>query len=118
MKKLLLNRWALGLCGVLLLALVIWFLGPFFAFGEARPLLSVSDPPHLDLLHLPEHLHLQPVPALREAEGRAPEWRHTKSKPAGFQAPCIYSMASAASVKFPVTMPLPLVLMWVVMGKA
>ena len=41
MKKLLLNRWFLGTIGVLLLALVLWFLGPYFAFGEARPFLSV-----------------------------------------------------------------------------
>jgi type VI secretion system protein ImpL len=41
MKKLLLNRWFLGTIGVLLLALVLWFLGPYFAFGESRPLLSV-----------------------------------------------------------------------------
>ena len=40
MKKLLLNRWFLGTLGVVLLALVLWFLGPYFAFGEARPLLS------------------------------------------------------------------------------
>ena len=38
MKKLLLNRWTLSIVGVLLLALVIWFLGPYFAFGDARPL--------------------------------------------------------------------------------
>ena len=41
MKKLLLNRWTLSALGVLLLALVIWFLGPYFAFGEARPLYGV-----------------------------------------------------------------------------
>jgi len=37
MKKLLVNRWFLGTLGILLLAFVIWFLGPYFAFGEARP---------------------------------------------------------------------------------
>jgi type VI secretion system protein ImpL len=41
MKKLLLNRWFLGSVGIVLLALVLWFLGPYFAFGEARPLASV-----------------------------------------------------------------------------
>ncbi len=41
MKKLLLNRWTLSIVGVLLLALVIWFLGPYFAFGDARPLYGV-----------------------------------------------------------------------------
>jgi len=41
MKKLLLNRWFLGTVGVVLLALVLWFLGPYFAFGETRPLFSV-----------------------------------------------------------------------------
>jgi type VI secretion system protein ImpL len=41
MKKLLLNRWFLGTLGVLLLALVLWFLGPYFTFGETRPLFSV-----------------------------------------------------------------------------
>jgi type VI secretion system protein ImpL len=40
MKKLLLNRWTAAIVGVLLLALVIWFLGPYFAFGELRPLES------------------------------------------------------------------------------
>jgi type VI secretion system protein ImpL len=40
MKKLFLNRWTAAIVGVLLLALVIWFLGPYFAFGEVRPLLS------------------------------------------------------------------------------
>jgi type VI secretion system protein ImpL len=40
MKKLLLNRWTAAIVGVLLLALVIWFLGPYFAFGELRPLFS------------------------------------------------------------------------------
>ena len=42
MKKILLNRRAFSLLGVLLLSLVIWFLGPFFAFGEVRPLFSVA----------------------------------------------------------------------------
>jgi type VI secretion system protein ImpL len=41
MKKLLLNRWTLSIVGIVLLALVIWFLGPYFAFGEARPLFGV-----------------------------------------------------------------------------
>ena len=41
MKKLLLNRWFLGSVGIVLLALVLWFLGPYFAFAEARPLASV-----------------------------------------------------------------------------
>ncbi len=41
MKKLLLNRWTLSVVGIVLLALVIWFLGPYFAFGEARPLFGV-----------------------------------------------------------------------------
>ena len=41
MKKFLLNRWFLGTVGVLLLALVLWFLGPYFAFGQSRPLFSV-----------------------------------------------------------------------------
>jgi len=42
MKKLLLNRWTLSVIGILLLALVIWFLGPYFAFGEARPMYGVT----------------------------------------------------------------------------
>jgi type VI secretion system protein ImpL len=41
MKKILLNRWFLGSVGIVLLALVLWFLGPYFAFGEARPFASV-----------------------------------------------------------------------------
>jgi type VI secretion system protein ImpL len=41
MKKLLLNRWFLGSVGIVLLALVLWFLGPYVAFGEARPFASV-----------------------------------------------------------------------------
>ena len=41
MKKLFKNPWTLRIVGVLLLALVIWFLGPYFAFGEVRPLYSV-----------------------------------------------------------------------------
>jgi len=41
MKKLLLNRWTLSIIGVVLLALLVWFLGPYFAFGEARPMYSV-----------------------------------------------------------------------------
>jgi type VI secretion system protein ImpL len=31
----------LGSVGILLLALILWFLGPYFAFGEARPFASV-----------------------------------------------------------------------------
>jgi len=41
MKKILLNRWFLGSLGIVLLALILWFLGPYFAFGEARPFASV-----------------------------------------------------------------------------
>ena len=42
MKKLLTSGWFLGAIGVLLLALVIWFLGPYFAFGEVRPFASIA----------------------------------------------------------------------------
>jgi len=41
MKKLLLNRWFLGTVGIVLLALILWFLGPYFAFGETRPFATV-----------------------------------------------------------------------------
>jgi type VI secretion system protein ImpL len=41
-KKLLASGWFLGAIAMLLLALVIWFLGPYFAFGEARPFASVA----------------------------------------------------------------------------
>jgi type VI secretion system protein ImpL len=41
MKKILLNRWFLGTVGIVLLALVLWFLGPYFAFGETRPFASL-----------------------------------------------------------------------------
>ena len=41
MKKILLNRWFLGTAGIVLLALVLWFLGPYFAFGETRPFASL-----------------------------------------------------------------------------
>ena len=41
MKKVLLNRWFLGTLGIVLLAVVLWFLGPYFAFGETRPFASV-----------------------------------------------------------------------------
>ncbi len=41
MKKLLLNRWFLGTLGIALLALILWFLGPYFAFGETRPFASL-----------------------------------------------------------------------------
>lgn len=41
MKKIILNRWFLGTVGIVLLALVVWFLGPYFAFGETRPFETV-----------------------------------------------------------------------------
>jgi hypothetical protein len=42
MKKLILNRWTLSMLGLLLLLAVVWVLGPYFAFGEARPMLSMT----------------------------------------------------------------------------
>jgi len=42
MKKLLLNRWTLSLVGLLLLLSVVWLLGPYFAFGDARPLFGIA----------------------------------------------------------------------------
>ena len=42
MKKLLLNRWTFAVLGLVLLLAVIWLLGPYFAFGSARPMESVT----------------------------------------------------------------------------
>ncbi|WP_322047511.1 type VI secretion system membrane subunit TssM [Paraburkholderia sp. J67] len=44
MKKLsfLWSRWFLALLGLLVLALLIWFIGPFVAFGGLKPLASVG----------------------------------------------------------------------------
>ena len=39
---LLASRWVLGTLAVLLLALLIWFAGPFFAFADARPFESAA----------------------------------------------------------------------------
>lgn len=36
------SRWVLGTLAVLLLALLIWFAGPFFAFADARPFESTT----------------------------------------------------------------------------
>src|SRR6185503_1054644 len=41
-KKLLLNRWTFAVLGLVLLLAVIWLLGPYFAFGSARPMESVT----------------------------------------------------------------------------
>ena len=41
-KKLFTNRWVLASLGFIFLALLIWFIGPLFGFGEARPLASES----------------------------------------------------------------------------
>jgi len=43
MKKLLSNRWTLSIVGIVLVALVLWVLGPYFAFGSARPLDGVVE---------------------------------------------------------------------------
>jgi type VI secretion system protein ImpL len=42
MKKLLLNRWTFALLGLLLVLAVVWLLGPYFAFGDARPFESIT----------------------------------------------------------------------------
>ena len=42
MKKLLLNRWTFAVLGLVLLLAVIWLLGPYFAFGSARPMESAT----------------------------------------------------------------------------
>lgn len=39
-KKMFTNRWVLAALGFILLGLLIWFIGPLFGFGEARPLAS------------------------------------------------------------------------------
>ena len=42
MKKLLLNRWTFAVLGLVLLLVVVWLLGPYFAFGSAKPMESVT----------------------------------------------------------------------------
>ncbi|TXT27329.1 MAG: type VI secretion system protein ImpL [Gallionellaceae bacterium] len=39
-KKILTNRWVMIAFGITLLAVLIWFLGPLFGFGDSRPLES------------------------------------------------------------------------------
>jgi type VI secretion system protein ImpL len=40
--KVLTNRWFIAILGLVFLSLLIWFAGPMFGFGEARPLASAT----------------------------------------------------------------------------